>query len=100
MTAARAIARTLSGSPTTIAQNPTPIIVKTPSYPLALLPPPLQALGAGAWRASREGDATVCRFHDQNGTMLGFGIAPQQAALRQQLLDELAKQARQETLPA
>jgi len=29
--------------------------------------------------------------------MLGFGVAPQQAALRQQLLDELAKQ---ETLPA
>jgi rubredoxin-NAD+ reductase len=87
----------LSGSPTTIARNPAPIIVKTPCYPLALLPPPLHALGAGAWRASREGDATVCRFHGQHGVMLGFGVAPQQAALRQQLLDELAKQ---ETLPA
>jgi rubredoxin-NAD+ reductase len=97
MTAARAIARSLSGSPTTIARNPAPIIVKTPCYPLALLPPPLHALGAGAWRASREGDATVCRFHGQHGVMLGFGVAPQQAALRQQLLDELAKQ---ETLPA
>ena len=40
MTAARAIARSLSGSPTAIAHNPAPIIVKTPCYPLALVPPP------------------------------------------------------------
>jgi len=89
MTAARAIARTLSGSPTMIAQNPAPIIVKTPCYPLALVPPPMHVLGAGAWSETREGDALVSRFHDANGTMLGFGVAPQQAAIRQQLLDEL-----------
>jgi rubredoxin-NAD+ reductase len=91
MTAARAIARTLSGAATPIALNPAPVIVKTPCYPLALVQPPMHALANGAWRDSKQGDALVSRFHDQHGVMLGFGVAPQQAVIRQQLLDELGK---------
>lgn len=91
MTAARAIARTLSGTATPIALNPAPVIIKTPCYPLAVVPPPMHALATGAWRNSKHGNALVSRFHDQHGVILGFGVAPQQAAIRQQLLDELGK---------
>jgi len=91
MAAARAIARTLSGSATPIAHVPAPVIVKTPSYPLALLPPPQPMLAGGLWRDAMQGDAQISRFFDANGIMQGFGVAPQQASLRQQLVGELGK---------
>lgn len=101
MTAARAIARTLSGTATMITQNPAPIIVKTPCFPLALVPPPMHVLGTGEWRHSKNGETAVSRFYDQDGIMLGFGVAPQQAAIRQQLLDMLGrKETAQETADA
>lgn len=86
MTAARAIARTLSGEPTRIEIKPAPVIVKTPCYPLALLPVSLHATGAGQWHAETENGRTICRFYDAQGVMTGFGVAPQEAAVRQLLL--------------
>lgn len=89
MTAARAIARTLDGQPTAIELKATPVIVKTPSFPLALLPPSPQAAASGTWRATSFGEHIVCRFHDENGCMRGFGVAPHDAKIRQTLLAEL-----------
>ena len=89
MTAARAIARTLTGQITTIDLKPAPVIVKTPSYPLALVPPPLQAIAAGCWQDETDTQRTICRFHDEQGVMVGFGVAPQEAGVRQALLAEL-----------
>lgn len=89
MTAARAIARTLAGEVTAIdLSNPAPVIVKTPSYPLALVPPPRMT---GTWQTVRQGERVICRFYDSEGVMHGFGIAPQEAVLRQSLLAELGK---------
>jgi len=89
MTAARAIARTLTGEFTVIDLKPAPVLVKTPSYPLALVPPP-QGTASGTWHtATDEQQRTVCRFYDGNGVMQGFGVAPQDAAARQGLLAEL-----------
>ena len=94
MTAARAIARTLSGQPTAIdLAKPAPVIVKTPSYPLALVPPPAQLAANGIWRSTQQGTHTVCRFYDATGVMQGFGVAPQEAGLRQSLVNELGKAA-------
>ncbi len=86
MAAARAIARTLTGQPTPIEFKPAPVIVKTPCYPLALVPPPLHAIGTGCWHAETENHRTICRFYDAQGVMTGFGVAPQEAAVRQLLL--------------
>lgn len=99
MTAARAIARTLTGQTTTIDLKPAPVIVKTPSYPLALVPPPLQAIAAGCWQDETDVQRTICRFHDEQGVMVGFGVAPQEAGVRQALLAELgaALESRQAT---
>lgn len=96
MAAARAIASTLTGKPTPIAFTATPVIVKTPSYPLALVPPPAHAIAKGEWTLSYQDDAHIARFRDESGTLLGFGVAPQQVALRQQLLGEMGKRAEAE----
>jgi rubredoxin-NAD+ reductase len=87
MAAARAIARTLAGEVTPIDLKAAPVLVKTPSYPLALLPAPPAA--PGAWHASIEDGRTICRFRNPQGMLLGFGVAPHDAAIRQRLLTEL-----------
>jgi rubredoxin-NAD+ reductase len=89
MTAARAIARTLIGQATAIDLKPAPVIVKTPCYPLALMPPPLLLAITGTWHAHTEEQRTICRFLDADGVMHGFGVAPQEAAVRQALLAAL-----------
>lgn len=87
MSAARAIGRTLGGQTTAIDWKPAPVIVKTPCFPLALVPPPPAC--AGQWQVSSENDKTVCRYVDDEGMMHGFGVAPQDAASRQALVREI-----------
>lgn len=89
MTAARAIARTLSGEPTDIELKPSPVIVKTLSFPMALMPPPATPKADGAWHETQYGERIVCRYYNGEGTMVGFGVAPQEANIRQTLLAEL-----------
>lgn len=89
MSAARAIARTLSGEPSVIELKPSPVIVKTLSFPLALLPPPAASTTGGAWHELQYNERIVCRYYDSEGAMVGFGVAPQEANIRQTLLSEL-----------
>jgi len=93
MTAARAIARTLTGQTTSIDLKPAPVIVKTPCYPLALVPPPLHVLNTGRWHSETENDRTICRFYDDQDVLAGFGVAPQEAGVRQKLLAALGTSA-------
>jgi rubredoxin-NAD+ reductase len=89
MSAARAIARTLAGQPVEIDHRPAPVIVKTPSFPLALVPPAPHVAASGSWQVRADADRIVCRFYDSTDIMCGFGVAPQDANARQQLLAEL-----------
>lgn len=89
MSAARAIARTLCGDTTAIDLKPAPVIVKTPSFPLALMPPPPGAAKSGYWEAQEEANKLTCRFYDAEGIMCGFGVAPQDAAARTLLAAEM-----------
>ena len=91
MNAARAIARTLTGTPTAIDLKPSAVIVKTPSYPLALVPPAQKSLVEGSWHASQDDKRTICRFYDAEGVLAGFGISHHEAASRQVLMAELGK---------
>lgn len=91
MTAARAIACTLAGQLTPIELKPSPVLVKTPSFPLALVPPPVDA--TGAWTETQCGERLVCRYYDSDDVLVGFGVAPQEAGVRQQLLAELGAKA-------
>jgi rubredoxin-NAD+ reductase len=98
MNAARAIARTLTGTPTAIDQKPSAVIVKTPCYPLAIVPPLQKSLAQGSWEVEQDDKRTVCRFYDADGVLAGFGLSHHDAASRQALTAELGKardQARQ-----
>ncbi len=87
MTAARAIASTLAGKPTAIALKTDAVIVKTPSYKLALVPPPVGA--GGNWIDQIEGGQTISRFIDADGMLRGFGLSQHTPALRSALLAAL-----------
>ena len=93
MAAARAIAKTLTGIPTLIDLKDAPVIVKTPSYPIALVPPPMHAAPEGRWASELIDGRTICRFYDKNGIMAGFCVAPQDAATRNALLASMGSAA-------
>jgi rubredoxin-NAD+ reductase len=87
LAAARAIAATLAGTPTRIDLKNDAVIVKTPSYKLALAPPPPGT--AGTWIDQVDGERTIARFIDDQGTLRGFGLSAHTPALRQKLLAEM-----------
>jgi rubredoxin-NAD+ reductase len=87
LAAARAIAATLAGTPTPIAHKREAVIVKTPSYKLALAPPPPGV--AGAWFDEHDGERTIARFLDERGKLQGFGMSAHTPALRQKLQAEM-----------
>ena len=91
MTAGRAIARTLNGEPTEIDIKPSPVLIKTPSYPLALIAPLPHTVASGNWSVEMMDNRTICRFHDADGILTGFGTSPHDNAIRQTLLGELGK---------
>ena len=87
LAAARAIAATLAGTPTPIALKNEAVIVKTPSYKLALSPPPPGT--AGSWIDEIDAERTIARFMDDSGTLRGFGMSAHTPALRQKLQGEM-----------
>jgi rubredoxin-NAD+ reductase len=89
MSAARAIAKTLLGEATPIDMKDAPVIVKTPSYPLALVPPPRHAIANGRWETQLDDERTIAHFIDSDGKLAGFGVAPHEAKTRQALLAAL-----------
>lgn len=87
LAAARAIAATLSGSPTPIDLAPQAVMVKTPSCALALWPPE-RGLD-GEWRHEHMDGRVVARFVDTEGIVRGWGLSDPLPALRQALHGEL-----------
>jgi rubredoxin---NAD+ reductase len=87
LAAARAIAATLAGTPTRIDLKNDAVIVKTPSYKLALVPPPPGT--AGAWVDQQDEERTIARFVDVQGELRGFGMSAHTPALRQKLMGEM-----------
>ena len=93
MTAGRAIARTLSGERTEIDLKPSPVLIKTPSYPLALIAPAPHLMADGKWETDTSSGKNVYRFYDAQGVMAGFCVSPHDNAIRQELLTALGKKA-------
>jgi rubredoxin-NAD+ reductase len=89
LTASRAIAATLAGTPTPIALKNDAVVVKTPSCKLALAPPPQGS--RGEWVSAVDSERTISRFLDEQGVMRGFGLSLHTPALRQALMAELDK---------
>lgn len=89
MVAARAIAKSLTGEITQIELKPAPVIVKTPSCPIALVAPAPQNAALGRWEHAQDGAVTLSRFYDALNVMKGFAVAPQESRVRAALLAEL-----------
>jgi rubredoxin-NAD+ reductase len=87
LTAARAIAATLAGTPTRVELKTDAVIVKTASCKLALAPPPAGL--AGSWWHESDGERIIARFVDERGVLRGFGLSHHTPALRQGLLAAL-----------
>ncbi|MHB1060873.1 MAG: FAD-dependent oxidoreductase, partial [Thiobacillus sp.] len=60
MVQARALAATLTGTPTPVVYPAMPVMVKTPAHPVAVLPPKIGAVGG--WKVECS-DTGVCALH-------------------------------------
>ena len=88
MVQARALAATLTGTPTAVVYPAMPVMVKTPAHPVAVLPPKIGA--AGGWKVEC-GDSGICALHmDEGGRLQGFALTGSETGRRNALVKELA----------
>jgi rubredoxin-NAD+ reductase len=73
LVASRAMAATLSGTPTPIVFPVMPVMVKTPAYPVVMARPP--AAIEGQWHEERRDDGVRLLFRDADGALQGFAVA-------------------------
>lgn len=82
MHAARALARTLVGEQTRLRYPAMPVVVKTPSAPLTVAPPPTGA--SGSWHCATGTDGSIeASFLDAQARLLGFALLGATPATRQ-----------------
>ncbi len=87
MVQARALAATLTGTPTAVVYPAMPVMVKTPAHPVAVLPPRIGA--AGGWKVEC-GDTGICALHvDEAGRLQGFALTGSETSRRNALAKEL-----------
>ena len=84
MTCARALARTLAGTPTPVAYPAMPVVVKTPALPVVVSPPP--AAAQGAWQEDDTADGIAARFVGADDTLHGFALVGAAAVARKAAL--------------
>ncbi|MFP5344439.1 MAG: FAD-dependent oxidoreductase [Gammaproteobacteria bacterium] len=87
MHAARALARTLAGTPAPVVYPAMPVVVKTPAYPIVVSPPPAGV--SGAWQVTEGEEGVRALFYDTQQHLHGFALTgkstSEKAALTQQL---------------
>lgn len=88
MLAARALARTLAGTPTAVAYPAMPVMVKTPACAAVLCPPPQGRSGTWQESVGPQGARAVHCCGD-GGETLGFALLGDAAGERQQLAAQL-----------
>jgi len=87
MVQARALAATLTGTPTPVVYPVMPVMVKTPAHPVAVLPP--RPGVPGGWQVEC-GDAGICALHvDDGGRLQGFVLTGSETGRRNALAREL-----------
>ncbi len=88
MVQARALAATLSGTPTPVVYPPMPVMVKTPAHPVAVMPPKPGV--TGGWKVECN-DTGVCALHvSETGGLQGFALTGSETSRRAALVKELA----------
>ena len=87
MACARALGKTLSGTPTEVSYPAMPVTIKTPACPVVVAPPPAGA--AGSWSFSGTAPDVVAEFRDAGGKLLGFALTGEGARQKLELQKEL-----------
>ncbi len=72
MASAKALAKTLSGTPTEVSYPAMPVTIKTPACPVVVSPAPREA--AGEWTIKQNDNDVVAEFKDAEGNLLGFAL--------------------------
>jgi rubredoxin-NAD+ reductase len=86
MQAARALAKTLAGTPTAVSYPAMPVVVKTPALPAVVCPPPAVP---GGWQVEASDAGIEARFEDAGGSLQGFALLGAATAKRNALAKEL-----------
>lgn len=88
MAAARALAKTLAGTPTPVSYPAMPVQIKTPVCPVVVSPVSPQT--AGAWQIEADGQNVKACFTSESGQLLGFALTGSFAS-NMQVKSELAR---------
>ncbi|MFP5400484.1 MAG: FAD-dependent oxidoreductase, partial [Gammaproteobacteria bacterium] len=88
MLQARALAATLTGTPTPVAYPPMPVMVKTPAHPVAVLPPRIGA--AGSWRVDVFEGGVCALYLGEAGQVQGFALTGSETSRRNALAKDVA----------
>lgn len=68
---AKALARTLTGTPTPVGYGPWPVVVKTPLLPVVALPP---THPPARWRVEGESGDLTALAESEDGRLIGFAL--------------------------
>lgn len=88
MQSARALAKTLSGTPTAVTYPAMPVIVKTPQCPVVITPP--QQGSQGQWQGESSPEGISLTHQNTEGSTNGFALAGSATSRRQELLKGLS----------
>ena len=87
MQQARALAKTLSGTPTDVVYPAMPVAVKTPACPTVVCPPPMGL--DGRWSENETADGVRALFEDAQGVLRGFALIGSAVAEKSALVTRL-----------
>lgn len=87
MQAARALAKTLAGTPTAVLYPAMPVLVKTPACPTVVCPPPPGV--EGKWEETVNPDGVRALFHDPAGKLRGFALVGAAVKEKQTLVKDI-----------
>ena len=87
MTCARALAKTLAGTPTPVVYGPMPVGIKVPVCPIQVSPAPRGV--EGKWEVEADGNNVKALFRDASGKLLGFALTGNKVSEKMALQKEL-----------
>jgi rubredoxin-NAD+ reductase len=84
---AKALAKTLTGTPTEVVYPAMPVTIKTPACPVVVSPAPRGA--EGDWHIEQNGADVVAEFKDPAGNLLGFALTGENGVKEKMRLQKL-----------
>jgi rubredoxin-NAD+ reductase len=87
MHAARALARTLAGTPTPVSYPAMPVVVKTPAWPTVVAPPPPDR--PGDWDVEVTPTGARALFRGRDGALLAFALSGDRVSEKNALARDL-----------